>query len=122
MNIYYVGTIPVSNELYHHGILGQKWGIRRYQNPDGTRTEAGKKRYGSYQFTDPVKMNAKGKKEMEEFERIKGRVLGSDGSEEDYKEHNRIQDLFNSKFNDGTFNESCTIFRRLMTLIKDYEN
>lgn len=32
-------------ELYHHGILGQKWGIRRYQYPDGTLTEAGKKRY-----------------------------------------------------------------------------
>lgn len=31
--------------LVHHGILGQKWGIRRYQNPDGTLTEAGKKRY-----------------------------------------------------------------------------
>lgn len=32
-------------ELYHHGILGQKWGRRRYQNEDGTLTEAGKKRY-----------------------------------------------------------------------------
>lgn len=32
-------------ELYHHGILGQKWGIRRYQNSDGTLTEAGKTRY-----------------------------------------------------------------------------
>lgn len=33
------------NELYHHGILGQKWGVRRYQNPDGSLTPAGEKRY-----------------------------------------------------------------------------
>lgn len=42
---YYVGDIPVGNDLYHHGIKGQKWGIRRFQNEDGSLTEAGKKRY-----------------------------------------------------------------------------
>ena len=33
------------NELKHHGILGMKWGIRRYQNPDGSLTSEGKARY-----------------------------------------------------------------------------
>lgn len=32
--------------IEHHGILGQRWGVRRFQNADGTLTEAGKKRYG----------------------------------------------------------------------------
>lgn len=34
-------------ELYHYGIKGQKWGVRRFQNPDGSLTEAGLKRYSS---------------------------------------------------------------------------
>jgi hypothetical protein len=34
-----------TDEMYHHGIKGQRWGIRRYQNKDGSLTPAGKKRY-----------------------------------------------------------------------------
>ena len=34
-----------TNELQHHGIKGQKWGVRRFQNKDGSLTPAGKRRY-----------------------------------------------------------------------------
>lgn len=46
MSIFYVGDVPFCyGELQHFGIKGQKWGIRRFQNPDGTFTEEGKRRY-----------------------------------------------------------------------------
>lgn len=35
-----------NEQLYHHGILGQKWGRRRWQNEDGSLTPAGKEHYG----------------------------------------------------------------------------
>lgn len=37
--------VILNDELAHHGIKGQKWGVRRFQNTDGTRTAAGKQRY-----------------------------------------------------------------------------
>ena len=38
-------VIILSNELQHHGIKGQKWGVRRFQNTDGSLTAEGRKRY-----------------------------------------------------------------------------
>lgn len=42
-------------ELYHHGIRGMKWGIRRFQKADGSLTSAGKKRYDVGEATSKVK-------------------------------------------------------------------
>jgi hypothetical protein len=38
-------AVDATNDLYHWGVRGMKWGIRRYQNKDGSLTAAGKKRY-----------------------------------------------------------------------------
>ena len=42
----------MNNELNHHGVKGQKWGRRRYQNKDGSLTPEGYKRYGSVKLVE----------------------------------------------------------------------
>ena len=50
------------DKLQHHGIKGQKWGVRRYQNPDGSLTDEGKQRYlnpdGSISDKAPIKIQS----------------------------------------------------------------
>ena len=45
----------MENELYHRGIPGMKWGIRRFQNEDGTLTPAGKERYSKANTIETAK-------------------------------------------------------------------
>lgn len=48
-----------TDELCHHGIKGQRWGVRRYRKKDGSLTRAGRKRYGDDRHEDYKKVHDK---------------------------------------------------------------
>lgn len=57
--------------LAHHGIKGQRWGVRRYQNPDGTLTEVGKKHYSDAVESAPRHKPSEARKKAQEEEKAR---------------------------------------------------
>lgn len=71
-----------NKQLYHHGIRGMKWGVRRFQNKNGSLTAAGKKRYGDSD-----------EKKVEDLEAKKKSILNSHSPKKLYEN----KDLFDDK-------------------------
>lgn len=78
-----------NNELLHYGIEGQKWGIRRFQNPDGTLTEAGKRRYNGDHPTR--KDRAEERKAVREINRDRKQIAKSSA----YLSDREVKDYIN---------------------------
>lgn len=72
--------MPLSDDLRHHGIKGQKWGVRRFQNEDGSLTAKGRKRYGEDRF----KLHDDGKIEIEKGAELQ-RIIDGKMSKTDLK-------------------------------------
>ena len=93
-------------ELYHHGILGQRWGVRRYQNADGSLTDAGKRRAQAKER----RAVAKDRKQA-----AKNRSLLSDKELNErvqrLEREKRLNDLTNQEVRSGKNNANKTLSR-----------
>lgn len=86
--VLYKGVLTDTNPIRHMGILGMKWGVRRYQNEDGTLTPAGKERYRD---SDP----------LDSFVSSMGKTKVSDLDSYDYNSLLKAnQDLLNKSIDD----------------------
>lgn len=86
-------------ELYHWGIKGMRWGVRRYQNKDGSLTPAGKKRYSDdpdRQAVDSAKIKVKSAKRVAKKAGNHYNVVSTDENWKKYKQARN--DLKESKF------------------------
>lgn len=104
-----------SNELYHYGVKGMKWGVRRYQNPDGSLTSAGKSRYN--------KKTEKRINKLEKYRRKKAIKANKNAVKNHKWAHSEKQDIEDLK-RKGTFSE---VYKRALEAEREeraakYEN
>lgn len=111
-----------NNYLQHHGIKGQRWGVRRYQNPDGTLTEEGKKRYSEYEtklndeareYTKEIALRNYSKEDPRAY--MTGLIKKADSNAKE--SYSRGQKLINKMHKEGLINDKITF----NDFIKKYE-
>ena len=106
------------DELYHHGVLNQKWGVRRYQNEDGSLTPEGVIHYGRYGETGK-RMDRDQKKEYKNTKRELNKYRQTAIERREFSEAaDRFAKSAERKynFNKKVFGEDSKITKRSATL------
>lgn len=111
-----------SSSLTHHGIKGQKWGVRRFQNKDGTYTSAGKKRYAG-------KVDEESSRALNDalFNRHRNEELSSKKFDQSIEELNKKYgysddiDRDYKKYREWYFNKDGTRSEKSLNYSKEYE-
>ena len=85
-----------NDELMHWGVLGMKWGVRRYQNADGTLTAAGKKRYGTKSNFEKVQ-RAKKAASPDKLKKQKAREKANARTEAEIAKHKKKAGIEDNK-------------------------
>ena len=94
------------SELRHHGIKGQKWGVRRFQNADGSLTATGRKRYGTDDLKDSLDKLNKADSLINTAKKYQ--------AEKDHKEHNKaVADKIKSDLSKMSDKELQQVVNRL---------
>lgn len=86
----------INGQLYHHGIKGQKWGVRRFQTKDGSWTPAGRKRYSEGSVgaakenmkTKKAAMKTANKEYSKSFDKAYNRAIGAYSPIKKHRENN----------------------------------
>lgn len=108
------------NYLCHYGIKGMKWGVRRYQNPDGSLTAEGRKRYGSNST-----IYSKGEKfyristKKEETEKNNYKYVSKLESDRNYYKGIYAQDIM---FDPNKYTTESYANAKLKDVVDDYKN
>ena len=98
------GSFISEDELCHYGIKGMRWGIRRYQNPDGSLTPAGKKKYSKEVYKKIEYSGKHGKTwyeisdELSKDNKFKSVIEGNSDLRKAHKEFSELSDKRNEAY------------------------